>query len=149
MASLFWQRYLKILERAEELSIKASDSFYTHPDYKFFESVTDCLENRIFINPENREFLLGNTLGKKNKNWRRAKKSLPPRYRLFFKFSSTNIEIILAWLNDKTSIRRAGSKNDVYEMFKKLLASGKIPGNYTELAKESSKFKYSKQINDN
>ena len=136
----FENRYLKILERVEDLSIKHPNSFYNHPDYKFFESVTDCLENRIFINPANREFQLGNTLGKNNKSWRRAKNGLPNRYRLFFKFSSTNNEITLAWLNDEKSIRRAGSKNDVYEVFKKLLASGNIPNTYNDLVKESSKF---------
>lgn len=135
----FEQRYLGLLKRAEELSIKHPDTFYNHLDYKFFESVTDCIENRIFIDPENIEFRLGNTLGKNNKSWRRVKRGMPDRYRLFFKFSTSNNEIVLAWLNDERSIRKAGSKNDVYEVFKKLLASGKIPNSYSELVKESDK----------
>lgn len=139
--SCFENHYLQLLNIVEDLIIKDPDNFYNHPHYKFFESVTDCIENRIFIDPENKEFLLGNTLGKKNRNWRRAKNGMPQRYRLFFKFSSTKSEIILAWLNDGKSIRKAGSKNDVYEEFKRLLASGKIPNTYNELIKSSSKFK--------
>lgn len=137
----FENRYLHLLNIVEDLSIKDPDNFYNHPHYKFFESVTDCIENRIFINPDNREFRLGNTLGRNNKRWRRAKNGMPQRYRLFFRFSSAKEEIILAWLNDEKSIRRAGSKSDVYEVFKRLLASGRIPNTYDELIKSSNKFR--------
>jgi len=137
----FKNHYLDVLKIAENLAKKDPNNFYNHPHYKFFESVTDCIENRIFINPEKSDFRLGKTLGKDYKAWRRAKKGLPQRYRLFFKFSSQGSVIVLAWLNDEKSIRKSGSKNDVYEVFKKLLTSGRIPNSFNDLLKSSKEYK--------
>lgn len=129
---------MDLLERVELLTDQDPDGFYTHRDYKFFENVTNCIEYRILQEPSNKEFNLGRTLGKDYKNWRRAKHGLPSRYRLFFRYSSQAKEIVLAWLNDEASIRRAGHKNDVYETFKKMLKSNKIPKSYDELVRSSS-----------
>ncbi|CAK8725718.1 MAG: hypothetical protein D3917_12030 [Candidatus Electrothrix sp. AX5] len=134
---LFEERFQGLLERVEELAKRDPDGFYSHRDYKFFESVSNCIEYRIVTGPGNKEFNLS-TLGKKHKNWRRAKNGLPSRYRLFFQYSSRNTEIVLVWLNDEVSIRRAGHKKDVYEIFKKMLESNVIPNSYDELVKESN-----------
>ncbi|WLE96635.1 MAG: type II toxin-antitoxin system YhaV family toxin [Candidatus Electrothrix communis] len=134
---LFEERFQGLLERVEELATRDPDGFYNHRDYKFFESVSNCIEYRIITGPGNKEFNLS-TLGKKYKNWRRAKNGLPSRYRLFFQYSSKSTEIVLVWLNDEVSIRRAGHKKDVYEVFKKMLESNIIPNSYNELVKESN-----------
>lgn len=121
---LFEERFMDLLERRVEESAEGDPvGFYNHRDYKFFENVSNCIQNRILPDPGHREFNLGNTLGKTNKNWRRAKNGLPPRYRLFFRYSSQAKEVVLAWLNDEASIRREGHKKDVYEVFKRLLKS--------------------------
>ena len=133
--SFFEERFMSLLERVEELARTNPDDFYNHPDYKFFDSVSNCIQNRILLAPGDKEFNLGNTLGKTHKKWRRAKNGLPNRYRLFFRYSSQSKEIILSWLNDEKSIRRDGHKNDVYEVFKRMLASGNMPHSYEELAK--------------
>ncbi|MGB5685740.1 MAG: type II toxin-antitoxin system YhaV family toxin [Candidatus Electrothrix sp.] len=134
---LFEERFLSLLKRVEELAERDPDGFYSHRDYKFFENVSNCIEYRIVQEPSSKEFNLGKTLGKKYKNWRRAKNGLPPRYRLFFRYSSQAGEIVFAWLNDESSIRRDGHKKDVYEVFKKLLQSNIIPNSYNELVKKS------------
>ena len=126
------------LKRVEELAARDPDGFYSHQDYKFFENVSNCIEYRIVQEPGNKEFNLGRTLGKKYKNWRRAKNGLPPRYRLFFRYSSQAGEIVLTWLNDESSIRRDGHKKDVYEVFKKMLNSNVIPNSYNELVEKSN-----------
>ena len=129
---------MDLLRRAEELSERDPDGFYNHRDYKFFDDVFKCIRDRIRTDPGNKDFNLGNTLGKKYKNWRRAKKGLPNRYRLFFQYSSQSMDIILAWLNDESSIRRAGHKKDVYNVFVKMLEAGSVPASYDELVEKST-----------
>ena len=73
---LFEERYLEILDLVETAMKEDPEHFYTKKIYKFWECVTDTMENRIFIDPTDSNFLLGKTLGNKNKSWRRAKKGL-------------------------------------------------------------------------
>ena len=35
--------------------------------------------------------------------------------------------IVYAWFNDEDTLRKAGSKTDVYEAFKRMLARGVVP----------------------
>jgi len=138
--TVFEQRYLELMTQVEAEVEKDPEHFYESKIYKFFECVTDCIENRIFIDPQSQEFVLGNTLGKKHRDWRRAKKGMPNRYRLFFKFSSTNKALVLAWFNDQTTLRKAGSKTDVYEVFKKMLSKGVLPSSVEDLIEQSTTY---------
>ena len=61
------------------------------------------------------------------------KRRLPPRYRLFFQFSSVQSKIVFAWLNDASSLRPDGAKTDVYRVFKRLLDQGKVPDSWDQL----------------
>lgn len=61
---VFELRYLELLNQVEKLSESHPDTFYKHRLYELLESVTDCIQNRIFQNPTAPAFLLGNTLGK-------------------------------------------------------------------------------------
>ena len=117
------------------------EHFYNKKIYKFWECVTDIIENRIFIEPTSSEFLLGNTLGRDNRSWKRAKKGLPNRYRLFFKYTTESSTVILAWLNDDKTLRKDGAKTDVYAIFKKKLANGEVPSDIPSLLSDSSKVK--------
>lgn len=72
---IFEDKYLALLTLVEREIEHSPDHFYETTLYKFFECVTDCIENRIFIDPTLPEFILGNTLGKDNRDWRRAKKA--------------------------------------------------------------------------
>ncbi|MBB1384396.1 type II toxin-antitoxin system YhaV family toxin [Pseudoalteromonas sp. SG45-5] len=138
--TVFENRYTEVLDQVEREAKKDPEHFYESAIYKLFECVTDCIENRIFIDPQAPAFILGNTLGKSNRDWRRAKKGMPNRYRLFFKFSSTNKAIVLAWFNDQSTLRKDGSKTDVYEVFKKMLLKGVIPSSIEELIEQSTEF---------
>ena len=88
---LFEEKYLALLTLVEREIENNPHHFYDSKIYKFFECVTDCIENRIFIDPQSPDFVLGNTLGKLNRDWRRAKKGMPNRYRLFFKYSTSSL----------------------------------------------------------
>jgi hypothetical protein len=64
-------------------------------------------------NPDHPNFRLGKTLGAEYANWRRVKNGTPDRYRLFFRFASRPVKLIVnAWFNDEDTLRKAGSKTD-------------------------------------
>ena len=63
---------------------------------------------------------------------------MPERYRLFFRFAPSPIQIIIyVWFNDENTSRKAGAKTDVYETFKRMLAQGQVPGSIEELLNTS------------
>ena len=69
-----------------------------------------------------------------NTHWRRVKKGLPNRYRLFFRFASSPVKLIVyVWFNDEDTLRKAGAKTDVYETFGRMLAKGSVPHSIDEL----------------
>ena len=89
-------------------------------------------------NPDAPQFRLGKTLGSANTNWRRVKKGMPDRYRLFFRFASSPVKVIVyVWFNDEDTLRKAGSKSDVYESFRRMLARGEVPGDIEDLLREA------------
>ena len=90
-------------------------------------------------NPDAPEFRLGKTLGPENTHWRRVKKGMPDRYRLFFRFASSPVKVIVyVWFNDEDTLRKAGSKTDVYQTFRRMLSRGVIPRDIDELLEASA-----------
>ena len=112
--------------------------YKTHPKTKLLASVYKAIAEVVPANPDAPEFRLGKTLGAGNTNWRRVKKGMPDRYRLFFRFASNPVKVIVyVWFNDENTLRKAGAKTDVYETFKRMLARRVVPGSIGELLAES------------
>ena len=112
--------------------------YKTHPKTKLLASVYKAITEVVPANPDAPEFRLGKTLGADNTNWRRVKKGMPDRYRLFFRFASNPVKVIVyVWFNDEDTLRKAGAKADVYETFKRMLARGVVPGSIGELIADS------------
>ena len=112
--------------------------YKTHPKTRLLASVYKAITERVPANPDHPDFRLGNTLGRGYGNWRRVKKGLPDRYRLFFRFASNPVKLIVhVWFNDEDTLRKAGSKTDVYEAFRRMLARGEVPDGIEDLLKES------------
>jgi toxin YhaV len=129
-----WQRFYhkffvemlqEMHEAVERLKITNPNSYKKSTHAKIFESILATVDF-VGEDPTRREFLLGNTLGEKNRDWRRAKRLLPPRYRLFFKFFLQHNEIYYAWFNGARSLRHEGSKKDVYYIFRSMLDRGEM-----------------------
>lgn len=137
---LFLQRFSDLVEDVEQLAEKDPDGFYRHPNYKLLEKVESSILERVPANPGSPDYFLGNTtLGKGNGHWRRVKGGLPNRYRLFFQFrSDAPKSIIYVWLNDEATLRKAGSKTDVYAVFLAKLNRGEIPSSFAELERAAS-----------
>ena len=108
--------------------------YKTHPKTKLLASVYKAITEVVPANPDAPEFRLGNTLGAVNTNWRRVKKGMPDRYRLFHRFASSPIKVIVyVWFNDEDTLRKAKLRTDVYETFKRMLACGIVPKSIWEL----------------
>jgi toxin YhaV len=100
-----------------------------------YKAITELVPS----NPNHSEFRVGHSLGPHCAHWRRVKRGLPPRYRLFFRFSSQPVRIIIyAWLNDEATLRKAGAKTDVYAVFQRMLMRGEVPSDIEELKKRGS-----------
>jgi toxin YhaV len=128
----------KLEQDVTELARKDPDGFIHHKKTKLLKSVHDSITKDVPNDPNDAKFRLGKTLGDRFTDWRRVKRGLPPRYRLFFKFTSAQRKIIYVWLNDEHTLRKEGSKTDVYEVFKQMLKRGQVPDSIADLLKKSA-----------
>ena len=137
--SLYYHRIFKAtLDELETVVARlAADDpvgYKSHPETKLLASVYRAIIQLVPANPDAPDFRLGKTLGSDNTNWRRVKKGMPDRYRLFYRFASSPVKVIVyVWFNDEDTLRKTGSKTDVYEAFKRMLARGVVPTSIAEL----------------
>ena len=123
-------------------ALAASDprGYKAHPRTRLLASVYKSITERVPANPDHPDFRLGKALGRDYGNWRRVKKGLPERVRLFFRFASRPVKLIVyVWFNDEDTLRKAGSKTDVYETFRRMLGRGVVPMGIDGLLRESWK----------
>jgi toxin YhaV len=122
-----------------QLAADDPGGYKRHPKTKLLASVYRAVMRLIPANPDAPDFRLSKALGSANTNWRRVKKGMPDRYRLFFRFASGPVKVIVyVWFNDEDTLRKAGSKTDVYEAFKRMLARGLVPGDIESLLSNAS-----------
>ncbi|CAN5294438.1 type II toxin-antitoxin system ribonuclease toxin YhaV [soil metagenome] len=117
-----------------KLAANDPEGYKAHPKTRLLASVYRSVTQRVPADPDAQEFRLGKTLGPQNAHWRRVKAGMPDRYRLFFRFSSRPVQVIVyVWFNDEDTLRKAGSKTDVYATFERMLARGVVPSSIDEL----------------
>lgn len=108
--------------------------YKTYPKTKLLASVYKAITEVVPVNAAAPDFWLSKTLGPDHTNWRRVKKGMPERYRLFFRFASNSVKVIVyVWFNDEDTLSKAGSKTAVYKSFKGMLARGLVPADIGEL----------------
>ena len=142
-----WQLYyfklfkvaLDELEQAvTQLARRRPTDYKSNPKTRLLASIYKAITQTVPSNPAHANFRLGKTLGAEYGNWRRVKKGMPDRYRLFFRFASTPMKLIVyVWFNDEHTLRKAGSMTDVYEAFRRLLLRGVVPSSIQALLAES------------
>lgn len=130
---LFHPMIIEQLLKLDQASEKALPDNPGNANVKLFKMVSKQIYETIPINPAAPEFRQGTTLGSSYKHWRRAK--FGGRFRLFFRYDSTQQMIAFAWVNDDTSLRKSGSKNDPYTVFKGMLDGGNPPDDFSDLIK--------------
>lgn len=140
---LYYYRLFKaVLDELEavvnRLAADDPEGYRAHPKTKLLASVYRAVTQLVPANPDAPGFRLGKTLGPEHTHWRRVKKGMPDRYRLFFRFASSPVKVIVyVWFNDENTLRKAGSKTDVYEAFKRMLSRGLVPGDIHALLREA------------
>jgi toxin YhaV len=143
-----WQLfYFKVFKEAldeleqavTKLAQQDPSGYKSHPKTRLLASIYKAITQMVPANPDHPDFRFGKTLGAQYTNWRRVKKGMPDRYRLFFRFASRPIKLIVyIWFNDEDTLRKAGSKTDVYEVFKRMLSRGQVPTSINDLVAEST-----------
>lgn len=135
--SLFLIEIQQHVKAIQDIKIVAKDSYKKNHIVKKFADILKTIE-RIDKDPTLKEYILGDALGETHRDWRRAKRLLPPRYRLFFKYFSEHSEIYYAWINNAKTLRKDGAKTDVYYVFKSMLDSEKVASDRDGLKRSSS-----------
>lgn len=107
----------------------------SNANVKLFRALSRLIMHTVPGNPAREEFRQGNTLGSAYRHWRRAK--IGRRFRLFFRYDSRARVIVYAWINDRQSLRAAGSRSDPYVVFAKKLRQGYPPDDWAALVAAS------------
>ncbi len=102
---------------------------------KRLAAIFKLITEHIPSEPGGAQFRQGNTLGDDRKHWFRAK--FFQQYRLFFRFDDRAKIIVLAWVNDETTLRAYGSKTDAYATFRTMLEDGNPPDDFETLLKKA------------
>lgn len=98
---------------------------------KRLAAITKLAFDVIAQDPARPEYRQGNSLGDEHKHWFRAK--FFQQYRLFFRFHAPSKVIVLVWVNDEGTKRANESNEDAYRTFRKMLATGHPPNDWTQL----------------
>ena len=117
---VFAARFDGLLRRAEKARAagRAGD-----PDLKLLAAVARLVESVVPADPDHADFRLAGDLAR----FRRAKgRGLPARHRLFWIFSTRARAIVFLYLNDESTLRKAGARSDPYVRFRTLVRRGEI-----------------------
>lgn len=139
---LFGARYKFLIQEVVNLRKKYPDTYKSHPKTKLLAKIRQ-VSIKLSEDPTAREYHLGKTLPPELRCYKRIKSGLPVRMRLFFRFNSEEKKVILVWMNDENTLRKAGSKNDVYYVFTKIAFSRQIPKEWKSLLSSAAKWSLS------
>lgn len=131
---LFLDQLESVIARVERSKKKHPNKYLNKNPAKHLRAIRKLAFKVIPDNPTSRTYRQGKTLGDDYKDWSRAK--FQQQYRLFFRYSTENKAIALAWVNDDDCLRAYGSKTDAYVVFGNMLDSGRPPSDWDELIKE-------------
>jgi toxin YhaV len=124
-----------------ELARRDPKGYKSHQKTMLLASVYHAITSQVPADPDAPEFRRGKTLKSAavaNTHWRRVKKGMQGRYRLFFRFASSPIKLfVYVWFKDENTLRKAGAKTDVYDTIKRMLAKGVVPQSMDELLAKS------------
>jgi toxin YhaV len=105
---------------------------------KLLAAVLKVAFEDISADPTRDVYRQGGTLGDDYKHWFRAK--FLQQFRLFFRYQQSGDAkiIVLAWVNDDSTLRAYESGSDAYAVFRKMLDRGNPPDTWKELLAAAS-----------
>jgi toxin YhaV len=125
---LFARRYQALRNEALRLKQDLPNEDWRHqPTVKLVASLRTLILEIVPQNPNAAEFRLRTAL----EHFRCAKgKGLPPRYRLFWVFSTKAKAIIFLYVNDVATLRKEGAASDPYAVFAQLVRRGELGADF-------------------
>lgn len=132
---LFLDQLESLIEEVEDRRARDPVNYRKKNCTKRLAAIAKLVTMDIPADPAGAQFRQGDTLGGGRKHWFRAK--FFQQYRLFFRFDSASKIIVLAWVNDDSTLRAYGSKTDAYATFKGMLDSGNPPDDFSMLLKSA------------
>ncbi|GGE23041.1 hypothetical protein GCM10011390_48090 [Aureimonas endophytica] len=132
---IFLDQLDTLIGEVEERRARDPETYRQKNAFKRLAAIFKIVFQTIPADPGGPQFRQGKTLGDGRKHWFRAK--FLQQYRLFFRFDGAAKIVVLAWVNDESSLRAYGSKDDAYATFRAMLDSGHPPDVYDALLKEA------------
>ena len=132
---LFLNQLEALLSQVDDLRRKDADGYRKKNATKRLAAIAKLAFEVIPQDPSRPEYRQGVTLGDAYKHWFRAK--FFQEYRLFFRYHARTKVIVLAWVNDDSSLRAYESSDDAYLVFRKMLQTGHPPGDWDDLLREA------------
>ena len=135
---LFLDQLDLLIEQVEKAKKKDPAAYKKKRAAKLLAAVLKVAFEDIPSDPTRDVYRQGDTLGGDYKHWFRAK--FLQQFRLFFRYqqSATTKVIVLAWVNDNSTLRAYGSATDAYEVFRKMLKQGNPPDDWNTLLKTAT-----------
>jgi toxin YhaV len=107
------------------------DGYHSNANVRVLAAVAKLVLKTVPNDPGKPDYRIGSTMGKAYRHWSRAK--FGQRFRLFFRYDRAAKIIVLAWVNDESTLPARGSKTDPYAIFKAMLGRGNPPDDWTAL----------------
>jgi len=135
---LFLDQLEAMIDVVEKARTKDSKNYKKKRGTKLLAAVLKVAFEDIPGDPTRDVYRQGSTLGEGYKHWFRAK--FLQQFRLFFRYQQTPTAkvIVLAWVNDDSTLRAYESTNDAYAVFRKMLDRGNPPDTWADLLKAAS-----------
>lgn len=136
--SLFLDQLEAMIEAVEKARKKDPAKYKKKRAAKLLAAVLKVAFEDIPSDPTRDAYRHGGTLGEEYKHWFRAK--FLQQFRLFFRYqqSADTRIIVLAWVNDDSTLRAYESANDAYAVFRKMLDRGNPPDTWNALLTAAS-----------
>ena len=125
----------KLQDASARARRKDPEGFASNANVKLFEALSHLMLDVIPQDPTRKEYRQGRPLGPRYRHWRRAK--FAGRFRLFFRFDLRSKIIVYAWVNDRGTLRAAGTRSDPYGVFSRMLARNDPPDEWAALVSAS------------
>lgn len=135
---LFLDQLERLIAAVEKARKKDPRGYRKKRAAKLLSAVLKIAFEVIPEDPTRPVYRQGDTLGEEHKHWFRAK--FLQQYRLFFRYHETDARrvVVLAWVNDESTLRAYGSASDAYAVFRRMLAKGNPPDSWGALLKTAS-----------
>lgn len=132
---LFLDQLEALIDEVERRKARDPDTYRKKNCSKRLAAIFKLITEVVPSDPGGVQFRQGNTLGEGRRHWCRAK--FLQQYRLFFRFDEAARIIVLAWVNDESTLRAYDSRSDAYATFRSMLVDGNPPDDLASLLREA------------